>query len=117
MNKQMKPSLALFIINIRDAKIQGLGFVQLFHLFHKYLLNICFAPSSSLSAGDAAMSTTWGLPSRCYGIVEERVRGLVLCLQWRDKRILRRDYLNSVVTGERSKKRASQAKAQHMQRP
>lgn len=49
----MKPSPALLINNIRDARIQGSGFAQ-FHLFHKYLLSICFMPGSSLSAGDAA---------------------------------------------------------------
>lgn len=50
----MKPSPALLIINIRDARIQGPGSAQ-FHLFHKYLLSICFMPGSSLGAADAAL--------------------------------------------------------------
>lgn len=58
MNKQMKSKPALFINNIGDARIQGPGFSQLFHLFHKYLLSTCFMPRSSFGAGDAAVSKT-----------------------------------------------------------
>lgn len=66
----MKPRPAVFINNIRDARVQGQALHNFFHLFHKYLLSICFMPGSSLGAEDAGICKTKG-PSRSYGIVED----------------------------------------------